>query len=159
MKAQRIIALTKKEMKKTVREPAVLFMIFLFPVVFVFAFGASFGGGGSTHPVYSIGVVNLDRGTTGSQILLGAMSNTTILDLHRYLDNKTAKTELSQGHLQAVIVIPPEFSQSLASYLGRARYSVGVDEREHHPLLGQGLSGCDAGNSANHPTNPHKDDA
>lgn len=116
MKAQRIIALTKKEMKKTVREPAVLFMIFLFPVVFVFAFGASFGGGGSTHPVYSIGVVNLDRGTTGSQILLGAMSNTTILDLHRYLDNKTAKTELSQGHLQAVIVIPPEFSQSLASY-------------------------------------------
>jgi hypothetical protein len=32
MKLQRIAALTKKELKKTIREPAVLFMIFLFPM-------------------------------------------------------------------------------------------------------------------------------
>ena len=44
MKIQRILALTKKEMKKTIREPAVLFMIFLFPIIFVVAFGTSFGG-------------------------------------------------------------------------------------------------------------------
>ena len=49
MNLQRVFALTKKELKKTIREPAVLFMIFLFPIVFVFAFGASFGGfGGKT---------------------------------------------------------------------------------------------------------------
>ncbi len=39
MKTQRILALTKKELKKTIREPAVLFMIFLFPIMFVLAFG------------------------------------------------------------------------------------------------------------------------
>ena len=62
MKLQRIAALTKKELKKTIREPAVLFMIFLFPIIFVFAFGASFGGvGGSQTVTYHIGVVNMDR--------------------------------------------------------------------------------------------------
>ena len=62
MKLQRISALTKKELKKTVREPAVLFMIFLFPIIFVFAFGASFGGvGGSQTATYNIGVVNMDH--------------------------------------------------------------------------------------------------
>ena len=68
MKIQRVLALTKKEMKKTVREPAVLFMIFLFPIVFVFAFGASFGGGfgGAQTVTYQVGVVNLDAAAISS---------------------------------------------------------------------------------------------
>ena len=62
MKLQRMAALAKKELKRTIREPAVLFMIFLFPIVFVFAFGASFGGVGGTQTVsYHIGVVNMDQ--------------------------------------------------------------------------------------------------
>lgn len=118
MNAQRIIALTKKEMKKTVREPAVLFMIFLFPIVFVFAFGASFGGTGSSHPVYNLGVVNLDHGNpvNASHILLASLSNTTILNLHIYNTNQTAQNDLSQGKIQAVMIIPSQFSQSFASY-------------------------------------------
>ena len=62
MKIQRILALTKKEMKKTVREPAVLFMIFLFPIIFVVAFGTAFGGTGSSNVAYNVGVVNTDSG-------------------------------------------------------------------------------------------------
>ncbi len=119
MKLQRISALTKKELKKTIREPAVLFMIFLFPVVFVFAFGASFGGVGSSQTVtYQIGVVNMDQGNSvnASQILLTALSNTKILNLHIYVDNQTAQNDLSQGTVQAVMAIPTDFSQSLASY-------------------------------------------
>jgi ABC-2 type transport system permease protein len=119
MKTLRILALTKKEIKKTVREPAVLFMIFLFPVVFVFAFGASFGGvGGSGQPAYNIGVVNLDQGgsVNASQMLLNAISNAKILSVHIYVDKQAAQTALSQGKLQAAIIIPSDFSQSLASY-------------------------------------------
>jgi ABC-2 type transport system permease protein len=118
MKLQRIAALTKKEMKKTIREPAVLFMIFLFPVVFVFAFGASFGGAGAGQPVYNIGLVNKDQGNSinASQTLLTVLSNTKILSMHTYTDNQTAQTDLSQGRVQAVMIIPSEFSQSLASY-------------------------------------------
>jgi ABC-type Na+ efflux pump permease subunit len=119
MKAQRIIALTKKEIKKTVREPAVLFMIFLFPVVFVFAFGASFGGvGGSNQASYSVGIVNADQSTSinASQILLTALNDTQIINLHTYTTNQTAQDALSQGKIQAVMIIPNEFSKSLASY-------------------------------------------
>jgi ABC-type Na+ efflux pump permease subunit len=119
MQLQRVFALTKKEMKKTIREPAVLFMIFLFPIVFVFAFGASFGGASSgSQPVYHVGVVNMDQADTvnASQILLAAMSNTTILNVQTYANNQTAQNDLSQGSIQAVMVIPAEFSQSFASY-------------------------------------------
>jgi ABC-2 type transport system permease protein len=116
MKLQRVKALTKKEMKKTVREPAVLFMIFLFPIVFVFAFGSAFSGGG--QPTYNIGVVNTDQGTPGnaSQTLLAAMSSTKILNLQTYADNSTAQNDLAQGSIQAVMIIPNDFSQSFASY-------------------------------------------
>src|SRR4030042_6598010 len=116
MQLQRVIALTKKEMNKTVREPAVLFMIFLFPIVFVFAFGSAFSGGG--QPIYNIGVVNMDQGDSinASQTLLTALSNTKILNLQMYSDNQTAQNDLSQGSIQAVMIVPPDFSQSFASY-------------------------------------------
>ena len=116
MKLQRVTALTKKELKKTVREPAVLFMIFLFPIVFVFAFGVAFSGGG--QPIYNIGVVNMDQGNSvnASQILTTALSDTNILNLQMYSDNQTAQSALSQGSIQAVMVVPTDFSQSLASY-------------------------------------------
>lgn len=119
MKLQRIAALTKKELKKTIREPAVLFMIFLFPIVFVFAFGASFGGVGSSQTAtYNIGVVNMDHESqvNASQILLDALTNTRIVNVHVYSDNQTAQSDLSQGNVQAVMMIPADFSQSYASY-------------------------------------------
>ena len=119
MKLQRITALTKKELKKTVREPAVLFMIFLFPIIFVFAFGASLGGVGSSQTVtYHIGVVNMDHGSSvnASQTILAALTDTKIINVHTYADNQTAQNDLSQGKVQAVMIIPSDFSQSLASY-------------------------------------------
>jgi ABC-2 type transport system permease protein len=118
MKFQRIFALTKKEMKKTVREPAVLFMIFLFPIIFVVAFGSSFGGAGSGDAVYKIGVINTDSGanTAFSQTYLNLLTDTKILSIQVYADNQTAQTDLSQGKIQAVMILPVDFSQSLLSY-------------------------------------------
>ena len=95
MKLQRVAALVKKELKKTIREPAVLFMIFLFPIIFVFAFGASFGGvGGSQTVTYNIGVVNMDHASSAnaSQMLLTALSDTKILNIHMYAATKPPKT-------------------------------------------------------------------
>ena len=116
MKLQRVLALTKKEMKKTIREPAVLFMIFLFPIVFVFAFGASFGGfGGSQTVNYQIGVVNYDSGAN-SQTFINDLTATKIVSISIYTDNTTAQTDLSQGKMQALIQIPDSFSGSINSY-------------------------------------------
>jgi ABC-2 type transport system permease protein len=116
VKRQRVIALIKKEMKKTIREPAVLFMIFLFPIIFVFAFGAAFSGG--EQPTYKIGTVNNDQGNSvnASQTLLTAMSDTKILNLQTYAENSTAQNDLAQGNIQAVIIIPSDFSQSFSTY-------------------------------------------
>jgi ABC-2 type transport system permease protein len=119
MNFQRVLALTKKELKKTIREPAVLFMIFLFPIVFVFAFGASFGGfGGSQTATYQVGVVNLDSSGNQqwSQVFTNDLSNMTILKVSVYIDNQTAQSDLSQGKIQAVILIPTDFSDSITSY-------------------------------------------
>ncbi|MBS7648393.1 ABC transporter permease [Candidatus Bathyarchaeota archaeon] len=118
MRLQRVLALTKKELKKTYREPTVLFMIFLFPVVFVLAFGASFGGLGEKQPIYTIGVVNLDQVNIANftQLFIGALSSTEILSLQVYANNQTAQSDLSQGKVQAIIIIPGNFSRSLASY-------------------------------------------
>jgi ABC-type Na+ efflux pump permease subunit len=119
MKLQRITALTKKELKKTIREPAVLFMIFLFPIIFVFAFGASFGGvGGSQTVTYHVGVVNIDHANqmNASQVMVDALTDTKIIDIHVYPNNETAQNDLTQGNIQAVMVIPSDFSQSYTSY-------------------------------------------
>jgi ABC-2 type transport system permease protein len=118
MKLQRMVALTKKELKKTIRQPAALFMIFLFPVVFVFAFGASFGGLGGGQPVYQIGVVIMDQVTPSQSSLLfiDALKDTDILSIQTYKDNQTAQNDLSQGRISAVMIIPATFNQSLESY-------------------------------------------
>ncbi len=119
MNINRVAALTKKELKKTVREPAALFMIFLFPIVFVLAFGLSFGGVGGGQPAtYQVGIVNLD--STGdnqwAQTFTSSLSNVTILKITDYTDNQTAQADLSQGKIQAVVIIPQTFSDSITSY-------------------------------------------
>ena len=118
MNTARVLALAKKELKKTVREPAALFMIFLFPIVFVLAFGLSFGGvGGNQAVTYQVGVVNLDSSDSQwSQTFTGALSNVTILHVTVYGDNQTAQADLTQGKIQASILIPQSFSDSIISY-------------------------------------------
>jgi len=117
MNFQRVSALTKKELKKTIREPAVLFMIFLFPVIFVFAFGSAFGGN-SGPTTYNIGVVNNDQGanTQSSQLFINTLTETKILSLTIYISNQSAQNDLSQGKIQAIVIIPNDFTQSLTSY-------------------------------------------
>jgi ABC-type Na+ efflux pump permease subunit len=116
MKLQRVAALTKKELKKTIREPAVLFMIFLFPIVFVFAFGASFGGFGGSGPAnYAVGVVNQD-GNQWSQTFIDSLTATKIVTVSVYSDNASAQVDLSQGKMQALVLIPSSFSQSVNTY-------------------------------------------
>ncbi len=121
----------KKELKKTIREPAVLFMIFLFPVIFVFAFGASFGGvGGSQTATYNVGVVNLDQAASvnASQTFVTALAGHKNSHLHVYSSNQTAQSDLSQGNSASVMVIPADFSQSLAAYQASPNDPSAVDK-------------------------------
>lgn len=118
MNSRRVFALAKKEWKKTVREPAVLFMIILFPVMLTVAFGASFGATAGSQPAtFSVAVVDLSSGGNWSAQFAQDLSATGVLSVHPYQSNSSAQSALSQGQVSAVLVIPTGFDASVQSYL------------------------------------------
>ena len=126
MNIRRILALVKKDLKKTHREPAVLFLLIIFPVVLTFVFGLAFGGiGGGTTTSFDVGLLNLDATSPQADWSSAFVDNLTESDIfvvHGYDDNTTGQSELLQGNLDAFIVIPEGFGESIASY-----YSSPVD--------------------------------
>lgn len=119
MNARRISALAKKDLKRTIREPAVLFMIILFPVMLTIAFGASFGATAGSQPTtYSVAVVNLSAGgnSSYSNQFINTLGSSNVLKIHSYISNQSAQSALSQGQVQAVLVIPSAFDSSVQSY-------------------------------------------
>ncbi|WP_455465051.1 ABC transporter permease [Candidatus Hodarchaeum mangrovi] len=116
MKIQRINAIVKKDMKKLIRVPATLFMALLFPLILTGAFGLAFGGGsGVGDTVYTIGIVDLDN-STWSNLFIGNLSTSEVLINMLYDSNNTAQVDLSQGKIDAIIIIPDNFGISLDSY-------------------------------------------
>jgi ABC-2 type transport system permease protein len=120
MGLRRITALTKKNLKMFTRQPAVLFLLLLFPLIVTATFGLAFGGmgeGGVTN--FDIGLLNLDTATTNTQWANSFEGNLTDLEgitvLH-YETNETGQAELLQGNLDAFIVIPDGFGNSCTSY-------------------------------------------
>jgi len=119
---QRVLALSKNNLKVFTREPAALFLILLFPVALTLAFGAAFGAvGGGQSTTYPIGLVNLDLTEPYpqySQQFIDALDGTDILKIQIYPDNETAQIDLMQGKIQAVVLIPQNFGASYNSFLG-----------------------------------------
>lgn len=117
MKFQRFLALFKMDLKKTFREPAALFLIILFPIVLTAAFGAAFGTIGIGESSYDIAIINLDgAGEPWSQALIGNVSANQIFNVKTYSTNSTAHSDLIQGRLDAILLIPENFSESCESY-------------------------------------------
>ena len=122
MNFRRVLALTKKDLKKTTREPAVLFLLIVFPVVLTFVFGLAFGGiGGGTTTSFDVGLLNLD--TTGPQTewsnaFVDNLTSSGVFVVHDFDDNTTGQAALLQGNLDAFIVIPEGFGDSIESYYG-----------------------------------------
>jgi ABC-type multidrug transport system permease subunit len=117
---QRILALVKKDLKRLIREPAALFMIILFPAMLTLAFGLAFGGiGGNQSATYQIGVVNkasTEQNQSWAQYFLGNLTSVEILKIQHHAENETAQTDLVQGKIAAIIIIPENFQQSADSY-------------------------------------------
>jgi len=122
MNLRRVLALTKKELRKTAREPAVLFLLVLFPVMFTFVFGFAFGGiGGGNTTSFDVGLLNLDATSLQADWSLSFVDNLTtsdVLVVHAYGDNYSGHSALLQGNLDAFIIIPEGFGESVASYYG-----------------------------------------
>ena len=117
MKFQRIAALSKKNLLVVIRDPGALFMLILFPVIATMAFGLAFGTSDGGQSTYEVGVVNTDfSGSNWSQNLIMNLSETMILNIRNYSDSGAAQSDLSQGRIQAVLIIPEDFGLSCDSY-------------------------------------------
>ena len=120
MNMQRILTLVRKDLKKTYREPAVLFLLIIFPLTMTFVFGLAFGGIGSgTTSSFDVGLLNLDVTGTNSAWSGAFVQNLTdseVLIVHDYDNNATGQAALLQGNLDAFIVIPEGFGDSIFSY-------------------------------------------
>jgi len=117
MQLGRAFALAKKDWKRIFREPAFLFMIILFPVMLTVAFGTSFGAvGGSRATSFNLGMVALGGNSTSETEFYHDMQATGALKVTSYPDNGTAQSALSQGELQAVILLPAGFDKTVESF-------------------------------------------
>ncbi|MHA2227194.1 MAG: ABC-2 transporter permease [Candidatus Hodarchaeales archaeon] len=119
MKIQRIIALVKKELKKLTRVPATLFLSLLFPLVLTGAFGLAFGsmGGTAGETVYTIGIVDLDDSDSNwAEYFKRNLSKSDVLTSTTYSTSAQAQADLEQGNIDAFLVIPSNFGDSIDSY-------------------------------------------
>jgi len=117
LKLQRVAALVKKNLLVLVRDPGAMFMLILFPIIATMAFGLSFGATDGGQSTYQIGIVNTDLSELRwSQNLIGNLSKTMILNVQNYSDSDAAQSDLSQGIIQAIIIIPEGFRVSCKSF-------------------------------------------
>jgi ABC-2 type transport system permease protein len=115
MKFQRFFALFIMDIKKTIRQPEALFMVILFPLILTAAFGLAFGSFGIGESTYDIAIVNSDGGPW-SQSLISNISSNQIFNPINYADNESAHFDLVQGRIDAILIIPENFSSSCDSY-------------------------------------------
>ncbi len=121
MRIQRIRALVIKDLKRFLRDPATLFMSLIFPIILTAAFGAAFGGlgSGSDDLRYVIGFVDFDQSNNQkwADSFKDEIEDTGALVVVEYDDNETALYDLLQGSIDAVIIIPFDFGESIDTYL------------------------------------------
>nr|MDO8111772.1 ABC transporter permease [Candidatus Sigynarchaeota archaeon] len=119
MNGKRIIALMKKEIKKAFRDPATLFMALLFPMILTLVFGIAFGAiGTGTETSYDVAIIDMDTTShVWADNFIGNVSSNEMLRVVNYTDNATAQRDLSEGQIDAIIIIPANFGDSCQSFL------------------------------------------
>jgi len=120
MKIQRIKAIILKEFSRMLKDPAMLFMVIIFPIVLTLAFGFSFGQIGSNgESVYDVTVINGDiegNFPEWSENFITNLSKNEALDISVSDDLETAENDLLEGKISAVIYIPLKFGDAIKSY-------------------------------------------
>jgi ABC-2 type transport system permease protein len=119
MNAHRISAIVRKDLTKMIREPATLFLVILFPVMLTVVFGVSFGAVGGNTQSYNIGIVdhNMNEGPVNwSHTFIENLSENNILNIQWFSNDVSAQDAVKTGKVQAVVIIPENFSESCNSF-------------------------------------------
>ncbi len=120
MNGRRIGAVVRKDLKHMVRDPALLFLVILFPLMLTLVFGVSYGGvGGSEPAAYPTAVVDLNAAGPlhhWSDDFVANLTRTSLLEVRPFADNASAQDALARGDLRAVVVVPEGFGASCQSF-------------------------------------------
>ena len=109
----RMLAIIEREMRKFFRSPALMMVSMIFPLVQLIVLGNAFGG--KIHDA-KLGVVDNDNGPQALRVLealRSVQSNARTFAPIVYADEQEMLQEVRTGHLNAGLVIPPEFSRNV----------------------------------------------
>ena len=112
MKLKNIIADLKKYARNYMRSTTAIFFVFIFPLILMLIFGSIFSGNSSSSvPLY---VQNLDTSGNLSTNFISALNSTQIVSIHMIPANVNIETYISQHSISAALLIPANFSSTLA---------------------------------------------
>lgn len=111
MRAAMLICL--KDLKARFRDRSALLIGIVVPLGLAFIFNSIFGGISGNGKAINLGVVSLDRGAAARQFtgqVLGAVGRSGLIAIHQEATVTGARALAARGTLQAVIVIPADFT-------------------------------------------------
>lgn len=118
-----IIGIAVKDIKTFFREKGTIFWTIAFPVMILLLFTAIFGREIPFNA--NLGIVNED-GQAISESVIAGLNTTGFLTLKTFTEKTDALKELNATNLNAVLIIPENFTQNLM-YYGQANVSLVVD--------------------------------
>lgn len=109
----RALAIVERDLRKFFRTPMLLFASLILPLVQLVILGHAFGG---QIKNIQLGVVNEDHGPEVTEVyerLNAVESNARTFVVDRYDQRADALHDLREGHIGAVLIIPPNYSRDL----------------------------------------------
>src|SRR5215813_9544012 len=107
----RVWAIVERELRRFRRSPTLMVISILFPVVQLVVLGYAFGG---VVKHLRVGVVDQDHGVSAvkvRELTRAVAGGAKTFDVIDYADSGQALTDLREGRLNGVLLIPPEFSR------------------------------------------------
>jgi len=117
------MAIVERDLRKFFRSPALMMAAMVFPLVQLIVLGNAFGG---KIRDASMGIVNHDNGPQSVKVieaLRAVQSNARTFEPIEYKDERQMVEDVRKGHLNAGLVIPPQFSRDVYA---RARPRIGL---------------------------------
>lgn len=127
---------TRLNTKRFFRDKLAIFFGILFPLIFLFVFGAISGGNGS--PSFKVAVLNQSQ-SEFSKDFVSKLADSEVIEIEKDVKTQAAATDqMGKGQLDATITLPPDFGE-----VGAEQYPTGqavVSYTANNEQAGQGLT-------------------
>lgn len=127
----KVLAVARVNLKRYFRQPSSIFMVFVLPMMIVLLLGSMAGGSGTPQ----VGFVG-PEGDALADELFGLLGEADGVDVTRVSDSEDAIRQVERGSMQAALVLPVGYEESLRS---GENVEISMVTRAEQQL--QGLSG------------------